>query len=149
VLGAATGAAIVLVAIAVSELPRHVGASRARAHVLANPPVLSAAAFQSRTGVRIVRVAVSGGGGLVDLRYQVVDPDTAASLHDPADPPEVVDERTGVVVDSLFMGHSHQGRLNAAETYYLIFENPGNLVRRGTRVTVRLGRARVAHVPVR
>jgi hypothetical protein len=149
ILGAATGAAIVLVAIAAHEVPHQLGASRARAQVRANPPLLPAAGFQRTTGVRIVRVAVSGGGGLVDLRYQVIDPDRAASLHDAGNPPEVVDERTGVVVDSLFMGHSHQGRLHAAETYYLIFDNPGNLVRRGTRVTVRLGAARVAHVPVR
>jgi len=96
-----------------------------------------------------VRVAVSGGGGLVDLRYQVLDPDAAASIHDLRRPPQLVDERTGVLVSGLLMGHSHKGGLNPAQTYYLVFENPGSLVRRGGRVTVQLGAARVAHVPVR
>lgn len=59
-----------------------------------------------------------------------------------------MDERTGVVVNELFMGHSHHGQLKPAQTYYLIFNNPGNLVRRGGRVTVQLGAARLAHVPV-
>jgi hypothetical protein len=148
-LGAATGAALVLGGIASYELAHHVGSSGGRPQVLANPPVLSAVRFQRKTGVRIDRVAMTGGGGLVDLRFQVLDPDAAGSVHDPASPPELVDERTGVVVDSLLMGHSHEGRFKAAETYYLIFENPGNVLRRGTRVTVRLGAARVAHVPVR
>jgi hypothetical protein len=150
-LGALSGAVLALGGIAAYEVPRHLGdgGSPERARVVANPPVLSAAGFQRRSGVRIVRVAVSGGGGLVDLRYQVLDPNAAAAVHDQANPPELVDERTGVVVDSLFMGHSHKGRLKAAQTYYLIFDNPGSLVHRGTRVTVRLGAARIAHVPVR
>ena len=54
-----------------------------------------------------------------------------------------------MVADQLLMGHSHHGRLKPAQTYYLIFDNPGALVRRGGRVTVRLGPARLAHVRVR
>jgi hypothetical protein len=148
-LGAVTGAALMLGGIAAYEIPRHAGAAGAPARVARNPPVLSATAFERKSGVRIVRVAVSGAGGLVDLRYQVLDPDRAAAIHDRATPPELVDERTGVVVDSLLMGHSHEGRFKPAQTYYLIFDNPGSLVRRGSRVTVRLGAARVADVPVR
>jgi hypothetical protein len=148
-LGATVGAVVMLVAIAAYELPRATGGSRARTRAAVPAPLLAPAAFERRSGVRIVRVAASGAGGLVDLRFQVLDPDTAAAIHDAAKPPEIVDERTGVVVNSLLMGHSHTGRFKAARTYYLIFENPGDLVRRGTRVTVRLGPARVAHVPVR
>jgi hypothetical protein len=148
-LGAATGAALVLVGVASYQVARSLGSSGQRPQVRSIPALLSTAAFQRKTGVRIVRVATTGGGGLLDLRFQVLDPDAAGSVHDPATPPELVDERNGVVVDSLLMGHSHHGRFKAAQTYYLIFENPGNLVRRGTRVTVRLGAARVAHVPVR
>ena len=92
---------------------------------------------------------MSGAGGLVDLRYQVRDADAAASIHDVSTPPQLVDERTGVVVSSLLMGHSHKGRMNPAQSYYLVFDNPGGLVRAGSRVTVQLGAARVAHVPVR
>jgi hypothetical protein len=42
----------------------------------------------------------------------------------------------------------HHGRLKAGQSYYLIFEDPGNLVQRGARVTVQLGAARVAHIRV-
>jgi hypothetical protein len=149
VLGAATGAALMLSAIAGYQLTRQSEGEPAPARAAAAPPLLSNGAFERRSGVRIVRVAVSGGGGLVDLRYQVLDSDAAASIHAAATPPLLVDERTGVVVNELFMGHSHKGRLRAAQTYYLVFENPGSLVHRGDRVTVQLGAAQVAHVPVR
>jgi hypothetical protein len=149
VLGVVTGAALVAAGVAGYELAGSSGGTpQAQQPAIAASPVLSKAGFQHRSGVRIVRVAVTGAGGLVDLRYQVLDPDAAASVHDRSTPPDLVDERTGVVVNELFMGHSHHGRLKPAQTYYLIFNNPGNLVRRGSRVTVQLGAARLAHVPV-
>jgi hypothetical protein len=120
-------------------------ASKPANHV---PPIVSRAGLEQRSGVRLARVAVTGDGGLLDLRYQVVDPDTANVLHDPAYPPEMVEEKTGLVVDNLFMGHQHKGRLRLGETYFLLFENPGNIVHRGARVTVVLGDARVQHVRV-
>jgi hypothetical protein len=101
------------------------------------------------SGVRITRVAVTGGGGLLDLRFQVLDPNRANSLHDAATPPAVIDEDTGLVVRDLLMSHAHTGKYTAGETYYLVFENPGNWIRRGAKVTVLLGLAQVAHVVVR
>lgn len=149
-LGACVGAALALAAAGGYALTRHSEVAGARAQPRTPAPLLSRTAFERRSGVRIVRVAVTGGGGLLDLRYQVLDPAAAVSIHDKATPPpDLVDERTGVVADQLLMGHSHAGRFKAAQTYYLIFDNPGALVRRGGRVTVQLGPARLAHVPVR
>jgi hypothetical protein len=112
------------------------------------PAAVSAAGLVARSGVRVVRVSASGGGGLLDLRYEVVDPDTAAAVHDAATPPAIVDDRTGGVIAGLFMGHMHHGRAKAGVTYPLVFTNPGNAVRRGDRVSIVLGDARLAHVPV-
>jgi hypothetical protein len=148
VLGAATGAALILGGLGVYGLTRSSGTARARPPH-AEAPLLSKAAFEQRSGVRIIAVAVTGDGGLVDIRYEVIDPNAAASIHSQATPPQLVDERTGVLVNRLLMGHIHNGQMKAAQTYFLLFENPGNLVRAGGRVTVQLGSARVAHVPVR
>lgn len=111
-------------------------------------PVVSSAGLADRSGVRITQLAISGGGGLIDLRYEVLDPDKAAVLHAEATPPVLVDDTSGVVVDQLLMGHSHSGSFTAGQTYYMIFENPGNLVQRGSTVSVLLGNAEVDHVPV-
>lgn len=111
-------------------------------------PVVSAAGLADRSGVKITQVAVTGGGGLVDLRFQVIDPDKANALHDAATPPAVVDERTGLVVHDLLMSHSHTGAFKPGVTYYYVFNNPGNIVQRGARVVVLLGNAQVEHVKV-
>jgi hypothetical protein len=153
-LGFLSGALLVVVVAAlVVWLPRSSGgdAKAARGAVPAawERPAVSAAGLAERSGVKLSQVAVTGGGGLIDLRYQVVDPDKADALHDQRTPPALVDERTGLVVNQLFMDHSHHGVLKAGVTYYLVFDNPGNWVRRGSMVTVLLGDAEVQHVVVR
>ena len=112
-------------------------------------PAVSASGLAERSGVRLIRVAVTGGGGLLDLRYQVVDPSKAAAVHEAQTPPAIIDERTGLVLNRLLMGHAHHGQLKPAVSYYLIFENTGNWVRRGSEVTVLLGDAQVEHVVVK
>ncbi|MET8353208.1 MULTISPECIES: hypothetical protein [unclassified Micromonospora] len=112
-------------------------------------PVVDADSLGQRSGVRITRVAVTGGGGLVDLRFTIVDPELANTLHDAGTPPAVVDERTGLVAHELLMNHSHTGAYRTGVTYYLVFENPGNWIHRGGRVSVLLGNAQVEHVAVR
>jgi hypothetical protein len=112
-------------------------------------PSVSAAGLAERSGVRLIRVAVTGDGGLLDLRYQVVDPDKAVTVHESPTPPAIIDERTGLVLNRLLMGHAHHGQLKAAVSYYLVFENTGNWVHRGSEVTVLLGNAQVEHVVVK
>lgn len=112
-------------------------------------PVVTEDGLVEKSGVKIVYVAITGGGGLIDLRYQVIDPDKANAVHDENYPPTIVDETTGLVVNQLLMGHSHSGAFNAGQTYYLIFENPGNIVQSGNKVSVLLGDAEVDHVEVK
>jgi len=150
-LGALTG--VVLVVVAGLVLWLHQGSSgdtKADSFVplALERPVVSAAGLAERSGVKITYVALTGGGGLVDLRYQVFDPDKANALHDKRTPPVLVDERTGVVVHQLLMDHAHHGEHKVGVKYYLVFNNPGNLVRRGSMVTVLLGNAEVQHVVV-
>jgi hypothetical protein len=111
-------------------------------------PVVSDAELQDRVGVRLQTVATTAGGGLIDLRFQVIDPSKAAAVHDDATPPTMVDEATGLIVNQLLMGHSHTGAFAAGQAYYLVFENPGNLVHQGSKVTVLLGDAQLEHVVV-
>jgi hypothetical protein len=111
-------------------------------------PSVSASKLAGRLGVRVVHVASTGGGGLLDLRFQVLDPTLAAAVHDRSKPPALISEENGVVASDLLMGHQHKGPLKAGHVYYLIFENPGNLVTRGSRVSVLLGNASIPHIQV-
>jgi hypothetical protein len=153
--GLVTGALLAMaVAGLVLWLPHFSGSSNGKAYESNVPvawerPAVSKTDLAQRSGVKITQVAVSGGGGLVDLRYQVVDPDKAIALHDASTPPAIVDEQSGLVVHDLFMDHSHTGPYKQGVTYYYIFNNPGNWVHHGSRVTVLLGNAQVEHVVVK
>ncbi len=107
------------------------------------------AAFEERTGVRPVHVAVTGGGGLIDLRYQVVDPDKAAALHDPERPPGIVDSATGKLLDVPLMQHGHTGSMRAGGTYYTLLLNLGGRVHQGEEVAIAMGDSRLEHVRVK
>jgi hypothetical protein len=148
-----TGALVGVIATVVAVVVWHVstdGTEVTQSRVPASwaRPVVAADRLGEASGVEITRVAVTGGGGLVDLRFKIVDPDRANALHDQRTPPAVVDEQTGLVVHDLLMNHAHSGTYKTGVTYYLVFNNPGNWVRRGARVTVLLGDAQVEHVKV-
>ena len=103
------------------------------------------AAFEEKTGVRVARVSLTAGAGMIDLRYQVIDPDKAVILHDPQNPPAVIDEKTGKVFDTPWMDHSHKGELHAGVTYYTLLMNSGRVLSKGSKVTVVLGGIRLEH----
>lgn len=150
-LGVSAGAALVLGAALLVGLPRDTATGHPGGRAV---PVewrrvtVSATGLTQRVGVRVTSVAVTGGGGLVDLRFRVFDPDKAAAIHDPATPPAIVDEASGLLISQLFMGHAHSGPFAPAVTYYLIFENTANWVHHGSKVTVLLGDAQLEHVIV-
>ena len=146
IVAAATAAALILWLPGKATHERNTGTAVEAAW---QRPAASADQLVDRSGVKITEVAVTGGGGLVDLRYQVIDPELANELHDPSTPPAVIDENSGLVVHDLLMSHSHTDPFKAGVTYYLIFNNPGNWVHRGSKVTVLLGDAQVEHVAVR
>jgi hypothetical protein len=152
--GMVTGAVLAIVAAGALAgwFPRssdeEASVSAAKVPLAWQRPAVSKDGLIERSGVRLTQVAVSGGGGLVDLRFQVVDPDKAASVHDEQTPPAIVDEETGLLVNRLLMNHAHSGKFKPAQTYYLVFENPGNWIHRGSTVTIVLGDAQVEHVRV-
>lgn len=111
-------------------------------------PGVAAADLPARLGIRLTQVTVTGGGGLIDLRFQVVDPELASAIHDPRTPPALVLEPSGLFINQLLMGHEHSGPYRAAETYYLLFLNSGGWVHAGDRATVLLGGVEVTHVKV-
>jgi hypothetical protein len=104
------------------------------------------AAFEDQTGIRISRVAVTGGGGLIDFRYQVLDPVKAVVVHDRGRTPALVDERSGDVLDALWGHQGHSGGLRAGRTYFLLFVNPKGLIEPHRRLSIRVGQALLEHV---
>ncbi len=134
--------------LALAALVGWAAASLARSD--AAPRSLSAterAPFEARTGVRILRVAVTGGGGLIDMRYQVLDGPKAAIVHKRQ--PKLIDEASGKIVGTS-TGHGHGGKkpLRAGSTQYMLLGNDQGRLEPGATVTVIVGKARLEHVPV-
>lgn len=119
-----------------------------RLHAPVDPARLSQADLEQTAGVRVLRVTTTAGGGLVDVRYQVIDEQKAGSIHTAAAPPALVDEHTGRIVDRDWMGHASHPTPHLGRTYYLLLVNPG-VLRPGSGVTVRMGAATLEHVLVR
>jgi hypothetical protein len=113
------------------------------------PSPAAVAAFEEKTGVQIVRVAVTGRGGIVDLRYRVIDADRSGIVHDPNELPAILDQETGEVIGDAFMSMWHHHEFpKAGVVYYQLFVNREGLIRPGKRVAVRLGGVTLKDVPV-
>jgi hypothetical protein len=104
--------------------------------------------FEEATGIRLRWVAVTAGGGMIDLRYQVIDPDKALVVQDQKRPPRIIDEATGRVLSRPWMAHAHRREPRTAVTYHQLLMNAGGILKRGSLVTVVIDDARLEHVVV-
>lgn len=109
----------------------------------------SSAAIEARYGVRFVQLDVLAAGGLVELRYLVLDPDLATAFHDPtgAHLPHVVTRSGAELRETPF--HSHSTAQAPGATYSILFRNDGGAVVRGDRVAIAVGDLRLTDVAVR
>jgi hypothetical protein len=113
----------------------------------ARPRSVSAAALERTHGIRITRVAVTGGGGLVDLRFTVVDPGKARPLlQDHAGPPRLVVEGGRAELQAPVHGAMRNVRLQKDAACFLLFPNARSTIKPGTRVAVAFGTVTVEPV---
>jgi hypothetical protein len=114
------------------------------------PPALpapsTAQAIEERWGVRFTQIGVTADGGLIDLRFQVLDPDKALAMIDSVDRlPVMVAENSGVYVNSaLPMPARHD--LAPGRTYFLLYRNTAGAIKSGDPVSVVVGGQRLEHV---
>ena len=116
--------------------------ARNNAHVEHPLPetVISNDVLEQQYGIHLTLVGVTAAGGMVDIRYRIVDPVKAAQL---------VDEEEGGIMPMVYVGngdvmlmsdmHMREQRLVAGRVYYNLIPNTQNVVKRGTVVTVVFG----------
>ena len=101
--------------------------------------------LEARYGVEIEGIRLSAGGYMLDFRYRVLDPDKAAALtdHDGEHKPYLHDQASGA---RLFVpAPAKVGPLQATgmpkpgRTYFVLFANPGRLVKPGGKVDINIG----------
>jgi hypothetical protein len=141
-------ASVVLLALAGSVRP-----ARAEPGAVGAQPQMSGtmaeSAFEAMHGIRITQIAVTAGGGLVDVRFTVVDPAKARPLlagHGQL--PRLVVEGSAVELQAPRHGAMRNVRLQKDTASFLLFPNARSAVHRGSRVAVAFGDVMVEPVVV-
>jgi hypothetical protein len=101
-------------------------------------------------GLRLQRATMAVQGGLVDVRFTILDTVRAEPVigHLSRERVKLVDETTGRVLDTRTMTPG-DSNLKAGEGYYMLFRNSGGLLHRGSRIAVAIGKLRLGGVTVR
>jgi hypothetical protein len=103
---------------------------------------------EEKWGLKILRVGLTAGGHMLDLRYQVTDPERASPLLDRKVKPYLIDQASGVKlqVPNMPKVGALKQRVDQADkekTYFILFGNSRGIVRSGSLVTLILGDCRV------
>ncbi len=103
--------------------------------------------FERNWGIDIIGVRPSASGLMLDFRYRVIDPKKAQPLGERSAKSYLVDEASGATFSVPAMenvGELRQtAKLQSDRSYYVIFGNPGRIVKTGSRVSVVIGPLRV------
>jgi hypothetical protein len=142
---------VVLVAALALGLTLGVRAVVTRAHdVRSGTTAVSVQEFAAHTGVRITLLGVTAQGGMIEFRYQVVDPDKASLLlHDESMRPVLVAEDSGQTLAMVSRPHNHKADLKVGGSYFFLMANTRNAIRDGTPVTIVVDDVRLEHVVAR
>ncbi len=111
-----------------------------------NKQGLSPEQFEAETGIRVTLIAVTAGGGMVDFRIKVLDPEKASQLFaDPENKPILITE-DGETKLSPPSEMEFDADLEAGRVYFTLYGNPDQVIKRGSPVTVIIGDYRLEPV---
>ncbi len=101
-------------------------------------------------GIRIQRVSLIGSNGMVELRYQLLDADKAAVIHD--DDQDYSDDFPKIVAGTKTLAiptfHHHGGDLVTGREFSILYGNAGGAVEVGDTVRIEVGDERLDDVVV-
>lgn len=110
---------------------------------------------ESVYGIRVDGLHLSAHGYILDLRYRVLDPDKAAALLDAKNKVYLLDESHGAklgVPQSPKIGGMRQTSRNHVvytdRDYFILFVNPGRVVRPGDTLKLAVGDSKLAELKV-
>ena len=98
-------------------------------------------------GVEIVGIKPVSSGQMLAFRYKILDAEKAKLLNDRKSKAYVIDEATGIRLAVPAMekvGELRQGSTpEEGRIYFMVFGNPGKVVKSGSRVSVVIGNFRI------
>jgi len=112
------------------------------------PTIPTSAAVENASGVRILRATLAADGGLIDVRYQVIDRSKAGKyMTDTNAPPAIDIDRNGATLNTV-IAMQHRQDLRVGGTYFLIYHNASSAVRRGDLIDITVAGVTLNNVPV-
>jgi hypothetical protein len=109
----------------------------------------TSAEIENEYGIRFTTVGITAGGGMIMLRYQVLDSDKTAVVHVAGTAPYVVAADGKKYADPGMQGHTHIGKASAPGTYdSVLLANSRGGVKPGDHVTIKIGKFELKNVPV-
>ena len=119
----------------------------ANSALAASRPV-SAMVLEETYGAKVQMVGILAAGGLLELRFQVVDKDKAMGLFGPvAEMPMLAVEGTSKVLESA-KGMKHHMTLLDGGSYFIFYTNAANAVHEGSMVSMVINGVRLEHIVV-
>jgi hypothetical protein len=135
----------------VASIPLSLAQQNANTESTVAAPVYPSANWRNREslyykrnwGVEIIGVKPVSSGYMLAFKYRVIDPEKAKLLNNRQTRAFLRDEATGTVLSVPAMENVGELRTGAApeadRIYFMIFGNPGKLVKPGSRVSVLAG----------
>lgn len=108
------------------------------------------ARMESTLGVRFTQASLVGDGGIVELRYVVLDTQRATTFQNDVQHPPVIysdTDRKDPLYRTALMKQGHN--LRPGQSYYVLYLNNHAAVTRGGTIEIDYGGGKLAHVPVR
>jgi hypothetical protein len=117
--------------------------TREPASTQAGTGLISAIELEERYGLRVRLIGVTGGGGMVDFRLKILDPQKAREfLQDPANLPRLVVAESG---EALLGTEGLEDDVSWEEggIFFILVSNSAGLIQPGTPVIVEFGDVRL------
>ena len=103
--------------------------------------------YKRNWGVEVIGVKPVSSGYMLSFRYRILDPEKAKMLNDRKAKAYLIDEATGIRLAVPALENVGELRAGTApemdRNYFMIFGNPGKLVKPGSRVSIVVGNFRV------
>ncbi len=104
-------------------------------------------------GIKVERVTFAVGGMKLDLRYRVTDIEKAKKVFTNGTALSLIDQATGKILEVPNMpkiGKLRQvpNQTEAWRVYWIMFDNPGALVKKGGKVTLVIGDIKIKDIIV-
>jgi hypothetical protein len=114
---------------------------------LAGTTAVTAEGMAAQYGINVTLIGVTAAGGLIDFRYQVVDPVKADPIvHELDLLPKLIVEDSGTALTFSSLPHGHNDELELGGSYFFLMGNTNNAIHPGSLVTVVIGEYRLEHL---